>query len=323
MALVRCPTHGLVYNEENPRGCPACALEKQGRRSQASIMQELAKASKKKERAEVDPAPPTPAAPEVRPQRRSAGFRAGPASGGAAWGVPGPATDMGEVRSTWDARRILTRFGPVAIILLVVTLLLLSRPSFVDQLDPPDFTGETRPLPIEARQPITMVFAILGTQSPAIHPRDPSVEQYSYGSDLVVDAINGFVYSLEIGVANRTWRGLQVGMSEREAEGHLALLAHPSPGAEDPNAQPETVSGYQVYPGPNERPVRTRVAAVRPPNGCYDVIVDVQPRQVGLLKKGEQRYSVVAREEESAQWVVTRIRVVDRSRQGPIDGRAC
>jgi hypothetical protein len=325
MALVRCPNHGLVYNDANPRGCPACAQEKQGRRGQASVMQELAKASRRKERAEVEPPPPPPAAPEGRPQRRSnTGIRGGGA--GAAWGVlrtpPGGGDAVGATRP-WDVRRILFRFGPVVIVGLIVALVLVSRASFVAQPDPPDVIGEPRPIPIDPRQPITTVFAILGTQNPSVHPQDQSVERYSYGTELVVDAINGFVYSLDLGVANRTWRGLQVGMSEQEAEGYLALLAHPTPGAETAAAQPQVVSGYQVYPGPHDRPVRTRVAAVRPPNGCYDVIVDIQPRQLGLLITGEQRYSAVAREGETVHWVVTRIRVVDRSRAGPIDSRAC
>jgi len=30
MALIRCPKHGVPFNDDNPRGCPACALEKEG-----------------------------------------------------------------------------------------------------------------------------------------------------------------------------------------------------------------------------------------------------------------------------------------------------
>ena len=38
MPLVRCPTHKIPYNDENPRGCPACAREKEGA-AQVSVAQ--------------------------------------------------------------------------------------------------------------------------------------------------------------------------------------------------------------------------------------------------------------------------------------------
>ena len=43
MAVVRCPIHRIPYNDSNPRGCPACAQEKEG--GAADVMQELARAS--------------------------------------------------------------------------------------------------------------------------------------------------------------------------------------------------------------------------------------------------------------------------------------
>src|SRR5689334_15677328 len=47
MALVKCPKHKIPYNDANPRGCPACALEKEG----GGHMQELARASQMGKRA--------------------------------------------------------------------------------------------------------------------------------------------------------------------------------------------------------------------------------------------------------------------------------
>src|SRR5215510_12188287 len=43
MALVKCPKHKIPYNDANPRGCPACAQEKDA--GAANVMQELARAS--------------------------------------------------------------------------------------------------------------------------------------------------------------------------------------------------------------------------------------------------------------------------------------
>jgi hypothetical protein len=46
MALVRCQIHDIPYNDENPRGCPACAREKQGEDLDAQAIQELARVSR-------------------------------------------------------------------------------------------------------------------------------------------------------------------------------------------------------------------------------------------------------------------------------------
>ena len=79
-----------------------------------------------------------------------------------------------------------------------------------------------------------------------------------------------------------------------------------------------------MYPSLDERPVRTLRAEVRPPNGCLDVLVDLQPRAIGVLLDGDDRYAVVGRGEPTLDWVVTRIRVVSRAIRGPYAaGVAC
>lgn len=296
MALVRCPTHGLRYNDENPRGCPACDQEHMGRASRVSLMQELAKAASKREKPEVA----APAA-ERRPRPWDRWLSSVP---------------------RFDQRRVVAA-GSGAIVVLLGLLLWLTRSRFVEMPHPAAVAAdEVRPLPLNVRAPVPTIFAILGTANPQPHPTAPEVERYSYGTGLYVDALNGFVYSISIGVGNRSWRGLRVGIPEREAEGSLALLGAPVRGQPiGPDA--ELRSGYLVYPSAEQRPTRSLGAEVRPPNGCFDVNVQLQPRGIGLLIDGDARYSVAAREGEPITWVVTRIQVVDRSRRGPLDTRVC
>src|SRR5262249_58433835 len=71
MALVRCPIHKIPYNDENPRGCPACALEKEGG-GEAQVMQELARAVQGPRRTTGTQIPP---AEPVELPRRSTGVR--------------------------------------------------------------------------------------------------------------------------------------------------------------------------------------------------------------------------------------------------------
>ena len=63
MALVRCEKHSIPYNDSNPRGCPACAREEKGD-DQATMMAELARASR---RVEAIPEPPPPPEPVAEP----------------------------------------------------------------------------------------------------------------------------------------------------------------------------------------------------------------------------------------------------------------
>ena len=57
MTLVRCPIHKIPYNDENPRGCPACAREREGGGQDSSVMKELARASQTKRPSVATPAP--------------------------------------------------------------------------------------------------------------------------------------------------------------------------------------------------------------------------------------------------------------------------
>jgi hypothetical protein len=108
-------------------------------------------------------------------------------------------------------------------------------------------------------------------------------------------------------------------MSERTAEGTIALLGSPER-VSSANPRSQVIDGYVTFTSLDTRPVRTLRAEVRPPNGCYDVLVDLRPRAIGVLKDGDVRYAVVGREGDAFDWVVTQIRAVSRSRRGPYAG---
>jgi hypothetical protein len=315
MALVRCPTHKIPYNDENPRGCPACAREREGG-GEAAVMQELARATRRtagatatKTEAKAPPAarPSAPAvglAPPVTEKPRA------------------PAVATGRLEEfLWQLgrpRNIL--IGVALIAALGVTLLLTSGPEFVEEPHPAPFTGAPRPLPVEPNTPITTVFAVLGTRNPEPHPQASALARYSYGTDLTVDALSGRVYALSFSVPNRSWQGLRIGASPQNAQGALALLAPPADeGVPNPVA-PQVRDGYVVYPSLDALPVRVLSAAVRPPNGCYDVRAELRPQIAGLLIDGDRRYAVAGREGTEPRWVVTRIQVVSRAMSGPYAG---
>jgi hypothetical protein len=173
-----------------------------------------------------------------------------------------------------------------------------------------------RPLAVNPNTPIQVVFTALGNKPPRPNPDSPRTARYSYGADLKVDAINGLVYAITLRIPNRSWRGLYAGMDQQKAEGTLARLGTPrEEGSTDPPAR--VISDYVTYPSLEDRPKRTLRAEVRPPNGCFDVIVDLQPQAIGLLQDGEERFAVVARVGDAYRWVVTQIRVVSRSMTGP------
>jgi hypothetical protein len=295
MALVRCPIHGLNFNDDNPRGCPACAAERKGRASQAALMQDLVKATKK-----ADGVPDTPKKPN-----------------GPAWwakiknGVP-----------SYDQRKVV-QIGSGIIVALIVVMIWMSQPKFVEQVFPPDYDeSAARTFPVNTGQEVSVVFAILGTQVPSAHPSSRSVERYEYGSSLFVDGINGSVYSIHLGVPNRTWRGLRVGAPQTEVEGMLALLARPAEGG-DASVTPTRRGKYDTYENQDAVPTKTMTAEVRPPNGCFDAVVELQPRTLGLLIDGNDRYPVVAIGDDGINWVATSISIIDRARNGPIADRAC
>ncbi len=214
-------------------------------------------------------------------------------------------------------------FGIGAIVVLFLILIWSSRPTFVAEEHPPAVPESTvRPLAVTPRAPLPTVFSILGPHPPRAHPDSRDAERYSWGTGLYMDAVNGFVYAITIEVGSRSWRGLRVGMTEREVDGPLALIGQ-SRETTRGSAQPLIRSGYQLFPSLERRPLRTRTVEVRPPNGCFDVLVELRPRAIGFLDDGGDRFAVVGREGASLEWVTTRIRVVDRSRVGPDAARAC
>lgn len=323
MALVRCPTHKIPYNEENPRGCPACAREKEGNKT--DLMQELAKAQQ---------APLKPASGKERtaPLSRAAGGASRAAKPHPlavttthprppATAEPGPIARLGR-----RARSIpLVLWAGAVIIALAVILVLTSRPRFTSAPDPTTVAeADVRPLPLYPNQPITIAFSTLGTRAPRANPDDASLFRYSYGADLIVDAQNASIYAITIRIPNRAWHGLRVGLDQQRAEGELALLGMPEQVESADGGPSETRAGYVTYPSPDSRPRRTLAAQVRPPNGCYDVIVDLRPQIIGTLDAGNGRLFAVAPEGGSPNWVVTQIRIVSRSMRGPYGtGTAC
>ena len=181
-----------------------------------------------------------------------------------------------------------------------------------------------RPLPIEPNQPISNVFALLGTQAPQSVPGAARLARYSYGTDLYIDAINDRVYAITVGVTNRTWHGLSVGAPERTATGTLALLGVVREDDAAPVPPPLEVSGYRVYQSLDSRPRRLLRVEVRSPNGCFDAEITLRPQTVGLLLKGENRYAVLGKGSDvEPEWVVTQIRVVDRRVSGPYGSAIC
>src|SRR5574341_506343 len=311
MALVRCPKHGIPFNDDNPRGCPACALEKEGG-EHGHVMRELARASRVTRR----PGAPAPeAAPPTR-ERFTAPVTAPPRP---------PVLEPGLL----DKLKELARRRPVPVIgvpliaILLIALVSRSGPAFIQQPSPVPLIGEVLPLPIAPGAPLSTVFGVLGVQAPRPSPDGQMLERYSYGTDLNVDALNGVVYTISLLVPNRSWQGLRVGIPQREAEGALALLGVPQPAAEPVMPRADTLRGLVVYPSLEGRPNRPLKAEVRPPNGCYDVVVDIQPRAAGVLLDRDRRYAVIGPPQAQLEWVATRVRVVNRAVAGPAGPVAC
>ena len=297
MALVKCPKHKIPYNDANPRGCPACALEKEG----GGVMQELARASQMGKR----PSSTMTSVPDLEQPVTSQPR------------IPLPAVRrFSQLLKLLQNRRNATIAGGIIISLLLL-LLLSSRARFTDAPSPVIYSGVVRPFPVSPNDPITMVFSALGPQKPTPNPEAQSVERYSYGTDLNVDAINGRVYAVTIAVPNRSWQGLRVGMSATNAEGALAMMGAPREAESRLTTRSDTLSGYVVYRTLQSRPRRTLVAEVRPPNNCFDVMVDLQPRSIGYLTRGGQKWVALNRPGGPLEWVITRIQVVSRSMSGP------
>ncbi len=324
MALIRCPVHKIPYNDDNPRGCPACAREKEGK-GRVSVMQELAKAQRTEAPPEKSPQPPRSSTSKARLEARGA-----PPTH-PAYRRPSTATKpVPEVKAPkpglmpWVSRDVLKRkFRAIAaatIVLLAIVLLFTAGPRFSEGMYPVESVGDVKPLPLSPNLNITAAFGTLGPKSPKSNPDSPRLARYTYGTDLTVDASNGVIYAITLRLPNRSWRGLHTGMSEQTARGALALMGTPEepPAAAPP--EPREMSGYFVYPSLDDRPRRILQIELRPPNGCFDVQVELQPQAIGTLDHGERRLAVVGRDRADLTWVVTQVRVVSRSIRGPYSG---
>jgi len=183
--------------------------------------------------------------------------------------------------------------------------------------------SEVRPLPLDPNSPVSVAFSALGNKPPIPNPESSRVARYTYGADLTVDVLNGLIYAVTLRIPNRSWNGLYAGMDQRTAEGTLALLGPPRQSdVSDP--QPSVIDGFITFPSLDARPRQTLRVEVRPPNGCFDVLVDIQPQAIGMLQEGDSRLAVVGRQGDPYMWVVTQIRVVSRSMTGPYStGPAC
>jgi hypothetical protein len=316
MALVRCPKHKIPYNDENPRGCPACAREKDG--GDQAVMQELARVSRSmRSRPDEATAPPP---------RTSTGSITSAARRSVTEAPLAPAVPQGAVARLLQGMRDNQRLtlAALAVVIMILVLMATTGPRFVEAPNPPELTETLRPLPIHPNSRITTVFAVLGTQSPQSVPDAPRLARYSYGTDFQIDALNQTVYAIAFSVPNRSWQGLRVGMPERTVRGTLALLGatqEESPAVLPP---PQTMGKYRVYQSLEQRPTKRLKVEIRPPNGCYDVLVSLQPRAAGLLLQGNRRYAVIGEGDVTLDWVSTGIRIVNRALSGPDSPRpAC
>ena len=308
MAVVRCPRHNIPYNDRNPRGCPACFAEGQGESADAAIMRQLARAS----RAMPQPADPGPATSDRDRASWPPPVTAPPRLPTRALGVP-------EQAWRWIAARHAALGGAAAVAVALFLLWVILRQDFVEVFEPPVPAGAPLPVPVEIHMPIEGVFARLGAQPPALNPDSPDLARYQFGS-AAVDALNGTVYAVTITASDRTWKGVRTGVDEETARGMLALLGGARERAGSAPRAPVTVGGYQVYTTSDDRPRRTLIAEVRPPNGCYDVQVTIAPRSIGRLAQGDGSVVVVAHRGQPITWAVDRLRVVSRALAGPYAG---
>ena len=324
MALVRCPVHKIPFNDDNPRGCPACLREQQGT-GRVSVMQELAKAQRPEDPPPKPAAEPRSSTAKARLEDKGAppthpAFRR-PSSG--LMPAPPPAA-VADTSASWLAggafQQRFKQMAIGAIVVLVIALIVYSRPTFREGMYPTAITAAPRPLPLNPNASITAAFGTLGARSPKANPDSPRLARYTYGSDMTIDASNGVIYAISVRIPNRSWRGIHAGMSEQTASGALALLGRPSEPVSAEASQPQEMGGYWVYPSLDERPRRTLQIEVRPPNGCFDLQVDLQPQAFGTLDDGDRRYAVVGLDGPALTWVVTQVRVVSRSIRGPYSG---
>jgi hypothetical protein len=337
MPLVRCSIHNIPYNSDNPRGCPACAREKEG--ANVTVMEELARASRAT-RGIPEPVlpppttphpeppvgtPPPPTPPPRRPSRRTQPQMVGGAvpPGVEEWQpvTRQPTPPTGELTPLRRIQLYFQTHPPVAIGAAATTLVALWLvwafvPRFSEQPDPPPITGEARPLPLVANVPITTAFLLLGTNPPTVNAQDNRLSRYIYGPDLEVDELNGEVYAIVVPTSVYSWGGLRVGMDEQTATGMMALVGEVRQQLTKV-ANSEVVGGYTVYRSRTQRPERTLTADVRPPNGCFDVSVRLSPQILGHVTRGTESFVAVAKQGSPESWIVSSFRIVSRHLAAP------
>jgi len=314
MAVVRCPKHDVPYNDQNPRGCPACWQEKVGE-DPSALMRELARASRDIPRVEILPPPTEDEVPAL--DRLSSSAWPMPVTQPPRAPIPEP-TRM-EKFGALVRRHLPAIIGTVVIAITAALLWLASRPTFDRALIPPPATGDALPFPVDPNTPIVGAFAVFGPQTALVHPTSRALARYDFGKGTAVDVLNGVVYAIALSTPERSWEGNRVGVDERRARGRLALLG-PVTDSEPPAAAPFPFGGYLAYRNLAALPRRLLTAEVRPPNGCYDVQVTLSPEVIGTASRGEESFVAVARRGGTPSWVVHLVRVVSRALPGPYAG---
>jgi len=311
MTLVRCPKHNVPYNDENPRGCPACHQERQGG-GPATLMRDLARASQGAPRIEILPPPET-----EEPVTTVTESWGGPVTHPPRVPTPAPGAWEKLVQGARENAVISAALGLG--IVGVVVLWSMSRPTFEPQLIPEHVAGDALPFPAQPNVAVAGVLALLGAVPPQINPDSPTLARYDYGRGTMVDVLNGIVYAVTLTTPERAWNGARVGLDETRARGHLALLGEVQQ-RDLPLLGGLTVGNYITYPTLAALPRRVLVTAVRPPNGCYDVEMALAPQVIGYVTRGDQRLLAVARRGSLPWDVVHQVRVVSRALAGPYAG---
>jgi hypothetical protein len=315
MAVVRCPTHKVPYNDQNPRGCPACWQEKVGD-DPARLMRELARASQAIPRVEILPPP----AEDELPAMARLPTGAWPAPVTQPPRLPTPAPTRLQQLGRFLRAHLAAAVGGGLIAAVAALVWIITRPTFEPALLPPAPTGDARPFPVSPNMPVLGAFALFGPQTPQVHPESPTLARYDFGQGTVVDVLNGLVYAVTLELPDRSWEGNRVGAEETRARGTLALLG-PVTDEEPPAAAAAfPFGGYLAYRSLEALPRRRLHAAVRPPNGCYDVQVELAPRVIGTATRDGETFVAVAPRGGTPTWVVHRVRVVSRALRGPYAG---
>jgi hypothetical protein len=314
MAVVRCPKHDVPYNDQNPRGCPACWQEKIGE-DPSALMRELARASRDIPRVEILPPPSEDELPAL--DRLSSSAWPPPVTQPPR--APTPEPTRLEKFGKFVRKHLPAIIGTVVIVVASTLLWLASRPTFERALIPAPAAGDALPFPVNPNTPIIGAFAMFGPQTALVHPTHPALARYDFGLGATVDVLNGVVYAITLSTPARSWQGNRVGVDERRARGGLALLG-PVTDSEPAAAAPFPFGGYLTYGSLAALPRHVLTAEVRPPNGCYDVQVTLSPQVIGTASRGEASFVAVARRGGTPAWVVHQVRVVSRALPGPYAG---